>query len=75
MSGACAKTLYRIKSYQFAIDTKEYNWGDSVSVLDNDGKPTTVTCSMAMSSQLDNGVARSGIAFLSLFVISVLNAI
>ncbi|KAJ1903773.1 hypothetical protein LPJ71_005056, partial [Coemansia sp. S17] len=52
MSGAWAKTLYRIKSYQFAVDTKEYNWTDSVSVLDNDGKPTTVTCSMAMSSQL-----------------------
>ncbi|KAJ2103959.1 hypothetical protein GGI09_000375 [Coemansia sp. S100] len=75
MSGAWAKTLYRIKSYQFAVDTKEYNWTDSVSVLDNDGKPTTVTCSMAMSSRLDNGVARSGIAFLSLFLISVLNVI
>ncbi|KAJ2061126.1 hypothetical protein GGI17_003306 [Coemansia sp. S146] len=75
MSGAWAKTLYRIKSYQFAVDTKEYNWADSVRVLDNDGKPTTVTCSMAMSSRLDNGVARSSIAFLSLFLISVLNII
>ncbi|KAJ2820221.1 hypothetical protein GGI24_004558, partial [Coemansia furcata] len=41
MSGAWANTLYRIKSYQFAVDSKEYNWTNSASILDNDGNPTT----------------------------------
>ncbi|KAJ2474063.1 hypothetical protein GGI02_000409 [Coemansia sp. RSA 2322] len=43
--GAWAQTLYRINSYTYAVGLKEYMWGSSVKVLDNDGKPTTVTCS------------------------------
>ncbi|KAI8323515.1 lysozyme-like protein [Martensiomyces pterosporus] len=43
-SGAWAKTLYRIKSYQHALDKKEYNWTKSVEILNNDGKVTTVSC-------------------------------
>ncbi|KAJ2896803.1 hypothetical protein GGI21_000176 [Coemansia aciculifera] len=39
-----AQTVYRVKSYQWAVNQKEYNWGNSVRVLDNDGKPTTVYC-------------------------------
>ncbi|KAJ2236036.1 hypothetical protein IWW45_002101 [Coemansia sp. RSA 485] len=37
-----AQTVYRVKSYRYAIDKKEYSWDGSVQVLDNDGKPTTV---------------------------------
>ncbi|KAJ2722907.1 hypothetical protein GGI07_002983 [Coemansia sp. Benny D115] len=40
-----ASTLYRVESYKYALDQKQYNWGNSVKFLDNDGKPTTVTCS------------------------------
>ncbi|KAJ2856077.1 hypothetical protein J3B02_001812 [Coemansia erecta] len=36
-----AQTVYRVKSYQYAIDKKQYTWDGSVQVLDNDGKPTT----------------------------------
>ncbi|KAJ2336924.1 hypothetical protein GGI00_000552 [Coemansia sp. RSA 2681] len=39
-----AQTVYRVRSYQWAIQQKEYNWSNSVRVLDNDGKPTTVYC-------------------------------
>ncbi|KAJ1862586.1 hypothetical protein LPJ73_000722, partial [Coemansia sp. RSA 2703] len=39
-----ASTVYRVKSYRYAIDQKEYNWNGSVRILDNDGKPTTVSC-------------------------------
>ncbi|KAJ2746132.1 hypothetical protein GGI20_001617 [Coemansia sp. BCRC 34301] len=39
-----AQTVYRVKSYQWAVKQKEYNWGNSVQVLDNDGKPTIVFC-------------------------------
>ncbi|KAJ2486057.1 hypothetical protein IWW37_005742 [Coemansia sp. RSA 2050] len=70
MSGAWAKTLYRIKSYQFAVNAREYNWTDSVRVLDNDGKPTTVTCAMALSSRQNNGAARLSIACLPLLLIA-----
>ncbi|KAJ1820021.1 hypothetical protein GGH91_001241 [Coemansia sp. RSA 2671] len=69
MSGAWAKTLYRIKSYQYAVGAKEYNWGDSVKVLDNDGKPITVTCAMALSSRQDSGVVGLSIARWPLFLI------
>ncbi|KAJ1733565.1 hypothetical protein LPJ72_002802 [Coemansia sp. Benny D160-2] len=34
-----AQTLYRVRSYEYAIDRKEYVWTDSVKFLDNDGKP------------------------------------
>ncbi|KAJ1894880.1 hypothetical protein LPJ66_004922 [Kickxella alabastrina] len=41
-----AQTVYRVKSYRYAIDQKQYNWGNTaVKILDNDGKPTTVKCS------------------------------
>ncbi|KAJ1965917.1 hypothetical protein GGI12_000438 [Dipsacomyces acuminosporus] len=43
-SGYWAKTLYRIKSYQHAVDKQEYVWTSSVEVLDNDGNPTKVSC-------------------------------
>ncbi|KAJ2880301.1 hypothetical protein FB639_002867 [Coemansia asiatica] len=39
-----AQTTYRIESYQYILDQKEYKWGGSVKILDNDGKPTTVSC-------------------------------
>ncbi|KAJ2236035.1 hypothetical protein H4R99_004952 [Coemansia sp. RSA 1722] len=39
-----ASTVYRIKSYRYALDKKEYDWTGSVTILDNDGKPTTVSC-------------------------------
>ncbi|KAJ2795160.1 hypothetical protein H4S07_006557 [Coemansia furcata] len=40
-----AQTTYRVKSYQYIIKQKQYNWGTSVNILDNDGKPMTVKCS------------------------------
>ncbi|KAJ2237125.1 hypothetical protein IWW45_001243 [Coemansia sp. RSA 485] len=43
-----AQTLYRIESYQNAIDQKEYKWTSSVKLLDNDGGPITVTCSKSL---------------------------
>ncbi|ORX65082.1 lysozyme-like protein [Linderina pennispora] len=43
-SGAWKETLYRVKSYQYALSKKQYNWTKSVQVLDNDGKPVTVSC-------------------------------
>ncbi|KAJ2746131.1 hypothetical protein GGI20_001616 [Coemansia sp. BCRC 34301] len=44
MSGAWAKTLYRVKSYEYALDSKQYNWASTAIFLDNDGQPTVVTC-------------------------------
>ncbi|KAJ1645741.1 hypothetical protein J3B02_001813 [Coemansia erecta] len=41
-----ASTVYRVKSYRYAVDRKEYEWSGSVTILDNDGKPTTVSCAM-----------------------------
>ncbi|KAJ2856076.1 hypothetical protein J3B02_001811 [Coemansia erecta] len=43
-----AQTLYRIESYQNAIDQKEYKWTGSVKLLDNDGNPITVTCTNSL---------------------------
>ncbi|KAI9501404.1 glycosyl hydrolase family 46-domain-containing protein [Coemansia spiralis] len=40
-----AQTTYRTKSYSYMIAQKEYMWTKSVTLLDNDGKPTTVSCS------------------------------
>ncbi|KAJ2458767.1 hypothetical protein GGF42_001873 [Coemansia sp. RSA 2424] len=74
MSGAWTKTLYRIKSYQYAVEIKEYNWTSSARILDNDGAPTTITCS-ASSSQQNSGLARSGIAYLSLLLIALASVI
>ncbi|KAJ1664958.1 hypothetical protein IW140_002757 [Coemansia sp. RSA 1813] len=45
--GYWAQTLYRVRSYQFAIDQKEYMWTDSVKVLDNDGNPICIKCQTA----------------------------
>ncbi|KAI7830146.1 lysozyme-like domain-containing protein [Kickxella alabastrina] len=40
-----AQTVYRVKSYKYAVDKKEYTWSKgSVKFLDNDGNATTVTC-------------------------------
>ncbi|KAJ1895952.1 hypothetical protein LPJ66_004281 [Kickxella alabastrina] len=40
-----AQTVYRAKSYKYAVDKKEYTWSKGlVKFLDNDGKATTVTC-------------------------------
>ncbi|KAJ1894879.1 hypothetical protein LPJ66_004921 [Kickxella alabastrina] len=40
-----AQTVYRVESYKYAVDKKEYTWSKgSVKFLDNDGKATTVTC-------------------------------
>ncbi|KAJ2781078.1 hypothetical protein H4R18_003073 [Coemansia javaensis] len=41
-----AQTTYRTKSYKYAIDQKEYMFGTSVKILDNDGKPMTVKCQL-----------------------------
>ncbi|KAJ2657367.1 hypothetical protein IWW48_004549 [Coemansia sp. RSA 1200] len=42
-----AQTLYRVRSYEYAIDRKEYMWTDSVKFLDNDGKPVCIRCETA----------------------------
>ncbi|KAJ2748535.1 hypothetical protein GGI19_006076 [Coemansia pectinata] len=46
-----AQTTYRVKSYQYAIQQKEYNWGTSVKILDNDGKAMTVKCSTSPANK------------------------
>ncbi|KAJ2099225.1 hypothetical protein GGI09_002897 [Coemansia sp. S100] len=46
-----AQTTYRVKSYQYAIQQKEYKWGTSVKILDNDGKPITVKCSTSPANK------------------------
>ncbi|KAJ1961576.1 hypothetical protein GGI12_003171, partial [Dipsacomyces acuminosporus] len=46
-SGYWAKTLYRIKSYQYAVSKKSFDWSTSAEILNNDGKPTKVTCQKA----------------------------
>ncbi|KAJ2911099.1 hypothetical protein GGI21_000175 [Coemansia aciculifera] len=71
-SGAWAKTQYRIASYQYAIDQREYNWTSSAIVLNNDGTPTTVTCSPSSSAST---YSRQNIVHLGLLVIALLNLI
>ncbi|KAJ2345399.1 hypothetical protein GGH92_004067, partial [Coemansia sp. RSA 2673] len=46
-----AQTTYRVKSFQYAIKLKEYKWGTSVKILDNDGKPITVKCSTSPANK------------------------
>ncbi|KAJ2061127.1 hypothetical protein GGI17_003307 [Coemansia sp. S146] len=46
-----AQTTYRVKSYQYAIQQKQYNWSTSVKILDNDGKAITVKCSTSASNK------------------------
>ncbi|KAJ2403079.1 hypothetical protein GGI23_000218 [Coemansia sp. RSA 2559] len=45
-----AGTTYRTVSYSYMIDQREYMWTNSVKLLDNDGKQTTVSCSSSNSS-------------------------
>ncbi|KAJ1664957.1 hypothetical protein EV178_003636 [Coemansia sp. RSA 1646] len=40
-----AQTTYRTKSYSNIIDQGEYMWTSAVTLLDNDSKPTTISCS------------------------------
>ncbi|KAJ1959941.1 hypothetical protein GGI12_004074 [Dipsacomyces acuminosporus] len=46
-SGYWAGTVYRIKSYKYAISKKSFDWSSSAEILDNDGKSTKVTCQKA----------------------------
>ncbi|KAI9501405.1 lysozyme-like domain-containing protein [Coemansia spiralis] len=44
-----AQTIYRTKSYTYAINKREYVWSNAVTILDNDGKPVLLTCASADS--------------------------
>ncbi|ORX71984.1 lysozyme-like protein [Linderina pennispora] len=39
-----AKSVTRVKSYQYVVAQKQYKWGSSIKALNNDGKATTVKC-------------------------------
>ncbi|KAJ1726246.1 hypothetical protein LPJ61_005322, partial [Coemansia biformis] len=39
-----AQTTYRTKSYSYIIDQGQFMFGRSVRILDNDGKPMSVSC-------------------------------
>ncbi|ORX67225.1 hypothetical protein DL89DRAFT_269644, partial [Linderina pennispora] len=39
-----AKSVTRVKSYQYVVAQKQYKWSNSIKALDNDGKATTVKC-------------------------------
>ncbi|KAJ2553456.1 hypothetical protein EV175_002933 [Coemansia sp. RSA 1933] len=45
-----AKTTYRTVSYSNIIEQKEYMWTNTVKLLDNDGKATSVSCSSSSSN-------------------------
>ncbi|KAJ1933046.1 hypothetical protein EC988_009250, partial [Linderina pennispora] len=36
-----AKSVTRVKSYQYVVAQKQYKWSSSIKALDNDGKTTT----------------------------------
>ncbi|KAJ2440577.1 hypothetical protein GGF42_007577 [Coemansia sp. RSA 2424] len=44
-----AQTTYRVKSFKYAVEQSQIKWTKSVKILDNDGKPMTVTCSTSSS--------------------------
>ncbi|KAJ2080973.1 hypothetical protein H4R24_002690 [Coemansia sp. RSA 988] len=46
-----AQTVYRTKSYKYAIEQGEYMFSNSVKILDNDGQPMTVTCNISSSKR------------------------
>ncbi|KAJ2746130.1 hypothetical protein GGI20_001615 [Coemansia sp. BCRC 34301] len=46
-----AQTTYRVKSFQYAVKQNQIRWAKSVKILDNDGKPMTVTCSTSGSNR------------------------
>ncbi|KAJ2776272.1 hypothetical protein H4R18_005755 [Coemansia javaensis] len=49
-----AQTTYRTKSYTYAIGLKEYMYGSSIKILDNDGKPMTVKCGISTGGGSSN---------------------
>ncbi|KAJ2396498.1 hypothetical protein GGI05_001087 [Coemansia sp. RSA 2603] len=46
-----AQTTYRIESYQYALEQKEYTWTSTVKLLDNDGNPTSVSCDSSVKKR------------------------
>ncbi|KAJ1893490.1 hypothetical protein LPJ81_005363 [Coemansia sp. IMI 209127] len=53
-----AQTTYRTKSYSYIIEQKEYTWTNSVNLLDNDGKETSISCSSSSSNSFTSTSAR-----------------
>ncbi|KAJ1960095.1 hypothetical protein GGI12_003991 [Dipsacomyces acuminosporus] len=41
---AWSESVTRVKSYQGVVKKSQYMWDGSITALDNDGKPITVTC-------------------------------
>ncbi|KAJ2396499.1 hypothetical protein GGI05_001088 [Coemansia sp. RSA 2603] len=67
--GYWAQSVYRIESYQYAIEQKQYKWTSSAKFLDNDGSPVTVSCDTSLKKRARRMARRSTFAHPNVSVI------